>query len=263
MAEAMQTLIARSREQRLREEANGEFRTAPVEPEVCAVCAGARVVRKRTADKDHPDFGVYFSCPACARDERTVEQKMRAFGFNWVKTFDQWQDGGPSLDEARGACLDVIEDKRWVVFLRGGVGCGKTHLAVATAYKLVEAGKTAVMWNVPDLLDAIRSCYDKGAEQAQYDFLQSQIYNRDVIVLDDLGANKPTAWSNAMLYEIVDKLYRARDTKKLIVTTNLGPGEEGRLVFEERIVDGRLMSRIRPGEVVIEGAKDRRREFDR
>ena len=233
---------------------------------MCATCGGARYVLLKLLTVDPVDGRAsdseYRACPACAADTRTTEQKMAAMGFNWVKTFGDWQPAD-KLTEAYKTCMELLDGLRWVVFLRGGVGCGKTHLAVATTYEFVAAGKTAVMWNVPDLLDAIRACYDRGNEQAQYDFLHAQIYNRDVVVLDDLGANKPTAWSNAMLYEIVDKLYRERATKKLIVTTNVRPGRENVVVGDERVIDARLLSRIRPGEAVIEGVADRRPEFDR
>lgn len=257
----MRYLIDQNREARLREEASGKFRTAPVEPELCQTCKNARHVRRAVGIK-HPDFGITFPCPACCRDERTPEEKMRAFGFQWIKSFEQWQPE-PNLNPAIKALLDLVRGERWVVMLQGSVGCGKTHLATATAYELVRGGKTAAFWNVPDLLDAIRACYDKGSETAQYTFLHDSIYSRDLIVLDDLGAQKPTAWANAMLYEIVDTLYRGRESKKLIVTTNLGPGEEEAEINGCLITEPRLLSRIMPGNVIIGNAKDRRPEFDR
>lgn len=97
----------------------------------------------------------------------------------------------------------------------GPVGVGKTYLALAAARLRHDAGED--VWFVPmvELLDALRPNGDPAALSAAMDV--------DVLVLDDLGAERPTDWSAERLYAIVNR--RWLEERPTVVTTNLAARE--------------------------------------
>lgn len=126
------------------------------------------------------------------------------------------------------------------VMLIGGVGTGKTHLAAATANAILDsqrisddlAERAATDESqcekvVPDvffsrtvsLLDRLRDDMD-GKKRNQ---TISICKNAGLLVLDDLGTEKPSEWVRERLYDIID--HRYNDYLPVIITTNATPDE--------------------------------------
>jgi len=124
------------------------------------------------------------------------------------------------------------------LFLHGGAGTGKTHLAVAIIRETVVTPRATLMFDVsthawlvkkqkspwfvsvPDLLMKIRSTFRQDSvesEEQVIDLLSAP----KMLVLDDLGAEKTTDWSLQTLYTIIDRRYR--EVCPTIVTSNLDP----------------------------------------
>ena len=113
------------------------------------------------------------------------------------------------------------------LLLMGEPGNGKTHLAAAIVNHLVLRGKTCVFRSVPALLKRLQETYREGSRVTESEVL-AVLQDADLLVLDDLGAEKVTEWAESTLYFIVDERYRWK--KPLVVTTNCDLE-----VLEERI----------------------------
>lgn len=113
------------------------------------------------------------------------------------------------------------------LLVMGEPGNGKTHLAAAIVNALIPKGKACVFRSVPALLKKLQASYSPNSKFSESDIL-AVLQDADLLVLDDLGAEKMTEWSESMLYYIVDQRYRWK--KPLIVTTNCDIE-----VLEERI----------------------------
>jgi len=100
----------------------------------------------------------------------------------------------------------------------GTVGTGKTHLAAAITLYMLNHCQPVIFGTVTNLLGRIRQTYNNDNKeterQAVDDFL-----NIPLLVIDDLGKEKPTAWVEQMMYEIINGRYE--DNKPLIITTNI------------------------------------------
>ena len=124
------------------------------------------------------------------------------------------------------------------LYLTGGVGTGKTHVAYETIMRMREtnqqegpvgnrpgqvegwgaeapaAGHTEI-WRATTLLDALRPGVDSA--RLTVDLCQ----RAGLLFLDDIGAEKPSEWTQERLYEVIDERYIGQRT--LLVTSNVPP----------------------------------------
>ena len=98
--------------------------------------------------------------------------------------------------------------------LAGATGVGKTHLALAIAWEWFEDGCSVLFMRVDDLLDWLRQGYDDGSYHQRLERLRS----RNLLILDDLGAEHTSDWAGERIDRIVD--WRYVDRTPLVVTTN-------------------------------------------
>jgi DNA replication protein DnaC len=100
----------------------------------------------------------------------------------------------------------------------GGVGVGKTHLAIAVLRELIEKkGVACLFYESGSLLKAIQDSYNPVSQTSEMRVL-APVYQAQVLVLDELGATVPTNWVRDTLYQIINTRY---NNKKLtIFTTN-------------------------------------------
>ena len=137
-----------------------------------------------------------------------VLRQVRAF----VRSIDDHLDGG------RGVWFD------------GPVGTGKTSLAILVAKAAKDAGRSYAVYPVPRLLAEIKRTFDRDSGDNYLAFFR-RLCSVDLLVLDDLGAEKQTEWVLEQLYSIVNE--RWQDRRSIVVTTNLpdpDPESAGRVL---------------------------------
>ena len=149
---------------------------------------------------------------------------------------------------------------RGLLFM-GPVGTGKTHLSTATLRGLIEKAIPCLFYEFGALLKEIQNSYNPVSQTSELKVL-APVYETEVLVLDELGAVKPTDWVRDTMMQIINTRYN--DKKLTIFTTNYtdtrrAPTEE---TLEDRI-GSRLRSRLYEmcKTVMIEG-EDYRRRFD-
>lgn len=103
------------------------------------------------------------------------------------------------------------------LMLMGPSGVGKTHLAVACLKELVRRGHQGLFCDYRELLKDIQASYNPGSESTELRILEP-IRTAEILVLDDLGASKPSAWVLDTIGLVLNARYNARLTT--LITTN-------------------------------------------
>jgi DNA replication protein DnaC len=102
--------------------------------------------------------------------------------------------------------------------LIGPPGIGKTHLAVAVLRRvIITRGARGLFYDTRDLLRVIRSTYNPQVHAAEMDILRP-VMDTDLLVLDDLGSEKPSEWVQETMNLIVNTRYNQR--RHTIFTSN-------------------------------------------
>lgn len=126
------------------------------------------------------------------------------------------------------------------LYLWGPAGVGKTVLAWAILNREIQENQTKCFFlEVPELLGELR----RGIDMAGW--MMDKAKAATVLVLDDLGAEKPTEWVREQLFRVVN--HRLNYRLPTIYTSNLNAGalydhlgdKTGRLV--DRIITARIV----------------------
>lgn len=108
------------------------------------------------------------------------------------------------------------------LFLYGPVGVGKTHAAAQYFLRWCldhSDWKGSAWWSIPDLLDSMRREYDnRQNEFAGPVSILYQCKTAPLLVLDDLGMEKPSEWVIEQLSIIINHRYNAM--RPTIITSN-------------------------------------------
>ena len=100
----------------------------------------------------------------------------------------------------------------------GKIGTGKTHLAVGIAKELIlNRGIACLFYDYRELLKEIQNSYNSTVQTTELDVLRP-VFETDVLVLDELGAVKPTEWVWDTVSLILNTRYN--DNRTTIITTN-------------------------------------------
>jgi DNA replication protein DnaC len=125
----------------------------------------------------------------------------------------------------------------------GTCGVGKTHLAVSLLKQIIiEKGDPGIFYDFRDLLREIQGSWNSVSQTSELEVLRP-VLEAKVLVLDELGANKPTEWVRDTIAHIINCRYN--DKKLTVFTSNYldTPGKQGEESLADRI-GVRLRSRL-------------------
>lgn len=109
-------------------------------------------------------------------------------------------------------------------------GSGKTMLAIALGNALMSMRKSVVKYaTVVDILKEIRSTYDR--EDIKESDLIDSLKKVEVLIMDDIGTEKLTGWTNEIMYQIIND--RMINKLVTIFTSNV---HISKLKHDERIL---------------------------
>jgi len=138
--------------------------------------------------------------------------------------------GSYRVDVSQSQAAAKITAEKWAdqypldrtgLLLIGPSGVGKTHLAVAAIRRLIDKGIHSLFCDYRELLKRIQNSYNPSVQATELDVLRP-IFETEVVVLDDLGAVKPSEWVWDTVSLILNTRYN--DKRTTIITSNFLDG---------------------------------------
>lgn len=172
--------------------------------------------------------------PSFAGGNRSLKKSLEAAR--------KFVDGYPLQNEGNG------------LLLTGSIGVGKTHLAVGILQALVEErGASGLFYDYRELLKQVQNSYNPRVAATELEVL-APVFDAEVLVLDEIGASKPTDWVWDTVAHILNTRYN--DKRTTIITTNysnlppLGMAQEdgrsqARAAMREETLGDRIGERMR------------------
>jgi DNA replication protein DnaC len=191
---------------------------------VCTICEGVGLVRVIDAS------GKWVSRPCeCQEVEREARRLAAARIPERYRncTLDAFDPSYPGSDVSLSRALQTARKfaetypvdtaGRGLLFV-GSSGLGKTHLAVGVLRRLVqERGVKGLFCDYRELLKNIQNSYNPQVNTTELELLKP-VFAAEVLVLDDLGAQKPNEWVWDTVALILNTRYN--DELTTIITTN-------------------------------------------
>ena len=190
----------------------------------CPICDGVGLVRVMDA------AGKWVSraceCQQLQREDRRLSSARIPQRYRDC-TLDAFDPSYKGADESLGRAL--LTARRFVdsypvdtagrgLLLVGSAGLGKTHLAVGVLQRLVrERGVHGLFCDYRELLKNIQNSYNAQVNTTELELLKP-VFAAEVLVIDDLGAQKPNEWVWDTVALILNTRYNDRQTT--IITTN-------------------------------------------
>ena len=186
------------------------------------------------------------------RKKREFEEKVKRYrrlGFpesdmhKW--NFENDDQSNPKLAGIMQRYVDNFLELRKQgkgLLLHGSVGTGKTYAACEAANALINKGYPVLVTNFARITNTIQGMYE--GKQEYIDSLNEF----QLLVLDDLGAERDSAYMQEMIYNIIDSRYRAG--LPMIITTNISIEQIKKTDNMERMrIYDRILERCFPVEV--------------
>jgi DNA replication protein DnaC len=190
----------------------------------CTICDGVGLVRVVNAQGQWVSRAC--ECQEMEREERRlaaahIPERYRGCTLD---TFDpDFRDADKSLGFALLTARKFVEKYpvdtagKGLLFT-GSIGVGKTHLAVGVLRRLVrERGVRGLFCDYRELLKSIQNSYNPQVQTTELELLQP-VFAAEVLVLDDLGAQKPNEWVWDTVALILNTRYNNKQTT--LITTN-------------------------------------------
>ncbi len=197
-------------------------------PQVCPQCAGSgwKVVQHEPRRVRRCD------CQLGLRAERLLAQARIPARYEHCELSNldaEYNGPNSSLSKAKLMAGRFVEeyplDENQGLLITGSIGVGKTHLAVGIIKELIaQKGASCLFYDYRELLKEIQNSYNVSVQATEMSILEP-VFGAEVLVLDELGAVKPTEWVWDSVSHILNTRYN--DRKTTIITTNFPDGPAG------------------------------------
>jgi DNA replication protein DnaC len=192
--------------------------------EICPLCEGSGL--RFTVQANGDRFAESCECRARLQAERLLKKAAipRRYEHCTLDTFEPgFGHADQSLAKAHMMARRFVGDypvgtEGRGLLLTGDVGVGKTHLAVGVVQALVlDKGVRGLFCDYRELLKRIQESYNPAVATTELQIL-APVFEAEVLILDELGAQKPTDWVWDTVALILNTRYN--DKRTTLITTN-------------------------------------------
>lgn len=125
---------------------------------------------------------------------------------------------------------DAMFESNTGLLFTGGVGTGKTFYAGCIANYLLDKGKNVLFTSLGHVIST---------EFAEYGNMLRYIQEAELVIFDDVGAERDTSFAWERAFDAIDR--RVRSNKPMIITTNFSVREMAMAELREKRVYDRIL----------------------
>jgi DNA replication protein DnaC len=186
-----------------------------------------------------------YRCPSCeeevrqealqrakaedARRQLRLPPRLQRYTFEAYRAHTKEQKEVLSVCRAYAAKYPTVGG----ILMLGGVGTGKTHLAVSICKELADRGISARMATVTKIIRDVRSTWSKGSEENEAEVIRKYVA-LGLLVIDEIGSQYGSEGERVIVNEIINDRYEAGVPTALIGNVSLREAKE---ILGERVVD--------------------------
>ena len=209
-------------------------------------CYRDLIERAETERWSYHDFLATLVAEEVAHRQQTrIQSATRRSGFPFFKTIDDFNFTFQSTVRLQllGSALspDFITEGRCIIFT-GKPGRGKTHLAVAIAYRAIQNGFDARFVTAAELIDDLSAAFRRGC----FAEALASYTHPHLLVVDEVGYLTYGTDAANMLFHVVNDRHKRR--RSMVFTTNKSTDAWGQVLHDtdlaQAIVD-RVLERGR------------------
>lgn len=191
------------------------------------------------------------------RDEALIARRVKAARLPGIKTLDGFDWTWPKkINRAQVQHLFRLAFlPHGNVILLGGVGVGKTHLAIALAYTACLQGKTALFTSAVDIVNALAAAQATGGIKRE----MARLLKPTLLVIDELGYLPIDKFGADGLFQVISQRYERGST---VITTNRAFKQWPEIFNNDSTLTSALLDRLlhHAESIVIEGRSYRMRD---
>jgi DNA replication protein DnaC len=203
------------------------------------------------AEKSHLSYGDFLAglmdLEFTLREQKKLERAYKTSKLPPAKTLSNFDFAiTPSINRAH--IQHLAEDKIWInnaknLVLLGPSGVGKTHLASAIAYSLIEQGVRVLFSSTTHLVQTLQQAKKELKLKAVLD----RLAKFHLLILDDIGYVKKSEQETSVLFELIAHRY---ESGSMLITANQSFGDWENL-FPDKVMAVAAIDRIVHHAVII------------
>jgi DNA replication protein DnaC len=170
--------------------------------------------------------------------------------YRW-RFFSGFESVNKQAADAKNAAYEIVSkfpDVRKGLYLFGNPGTGKTLLSSIILTELIirHAAEGRFIKISRTFFNRLRATFNEASETyGEAGKIEQELEEADILVVDDFGVQRDSAWEAETLYNLVDARYEAE--KFTIFTSNSNPYKT-----LKELSEGRVLSRIKEMCTIIE-----------
>lgn len=174
------------------------------------------------------------------RKDRATTRRIQAARFPAIKTLQEFNWTWPKkVNRAQVQNLfrlSFLKEKGNVIFM-GGVGLGKTHLAIALAYEACLSGHTILFTSAIDIVNTLSAAQSASRLKSEL----KKYLSPQILLIDELGYLPIDKIGADLLFQVFSQRYESGST---LVTTNAAYKHWAKMFNHDATLTSALLDRL-------------------
>lgn len=222
--------------------------------EITSMCKAIRLTssipdycQNKATDDQLQFMGMALQQEIQQREKNKIERLKKRARFPLYKTFGNYDFSyaklPPILTKNEIINVEFIPRKQNLI-LYGGVGLGKTHMAIAAGINACMKGYRVRFYTVTELVLKLSEARKNGTLER----VRRDLKNLDLLILDEWGYVPVDRDGSQLLFQVISDSY---ENKSLIITTNIEFSRWGSIFTDEQMAAAMIDRLVHHGHLIL------------